>query len=189
MCDWVEGCQRTGWGRVGRLVTENVWKGCPIDVYYSTDVLIILITEVDSSLPVGDPHHSQWCREPWTPGWGGACLPWSQWMPYLPSMQVSQAVPPKPSPHSHMPVPFTPSKQTPFPKQTFWVFPGQGWHWGPKKPAQHSLVCNARTRQGLDKAVPPTSGFVWLQCRRPAGGTGCVSQSSQPPGRRGCENP
>lgn len=58
--------------------------------------------------------------------------PWSQWMPYLPSVHVSQAVPLKPRPHSHTPVPLAPSKQIPFPKQTFSAFPGQGWHWGPK---------------------------------------------------------
>lgn len=47
------------------------------------------------------------------------CLPWSQWTPYFPSVQVSQAVPLKPCPHSHAPVPFTPSRQKPFPEHTF----------------------------------------------------------------------
>lgn len=74
----------------------------------------------------------------------GRSVPWSQLRPYLPSVQLSQAVPTNPSPHWQMPVPLMPSRQTPFPKQAFPAFPGQGWHCCPKKPAQHSLFCKPR---------------------------------------------
>lgn len=62
-----------------------------------------------------------------------------------------------------------PSRQTPFPKQAFPAFPGQGWHCCPKKPAQHSLVWkprNARLRVQTRVASTGLQGIVpWDGCR------------------------
>lgn len=77
--------------------------------------------------------------------------PWSQWTPYLPLWQVSQAVPLKPSLHRHTPVPFVPSTHTPLPKQGRPFGPGHASQCSPKNPAQHLrswkhrrvLVCHA----------------------------------------------
>lgn len=66
--------------------------------------------------------------------------------------------------------------------------PWAGLALGPEEARAALSRLQRKDKAGLDKAVPPTSGFVWLQCCHPAGRTGCVSQSSQPPGR-GCENP
>lgn len=63
--------------------------------------------------------------------------PWSQWTPYFPLWQDSQAVPWKSLLHWQTPVPLTPSKHRPLPKQACPFGPGQGSHCSPKNPSQH----------------------------------------------------
>lgn len=96
--------------------------------------------------------------------------PWSQWTPYLPLWQVSQAVPLKPSLHRHTPVPFVPSTHTPLSKQGRPFGPGHASQCSPKNPAQHLrswkhrrvLVCHT-----AEDAYPEMSRkrtiFFWRQ--------------------------
>lgn len=63
--------------------------------------------------------------------------PWSQWTPYFPLWQVSQAVPLKPLLHWQIPVPLVPSEHAPLPKQDRPFGPGHGSQCSPKNPPQH----------------------------------------------------